>query len=87
MANTTGNTYEGTIPGQAAGTQVVFHIKAVDNDGFFAESAEIGYMVLPSGSEVVDIFDIQYTTDPSGDSPMAGEEVTINGVVTAPSCI
>ncbi|HJN68274.1 MAG TPA: hypothetical protein QF602_02375, partial [Candidatus Marinimicrobia bacterium] len=83
MANTTGDTYEGTIPGQTAGTQVVFHIKAVDNDGFFAESAEIGYMVLPSGSEVVDIFDIQYTTDPSGDSPMAGEEVTINGVVTA----
>ncbi|HIA30484.1 MAG TPA: hypothetical protein EYN82_02525, partial [Candidatus Marinimicrobia bacterium] len=83
MANTTGNTYEETIPGQTAGTQVVFHIKAVDNDGFFAESAEIGYMVLPSGSEVVDIFDIQYTTDPSGDSPMAGEEVTINGVVTA----
>ena len=83
MTNTSGDTYEGTIPTQSAGTQVVFHIKAVDNDGFFAESAEIGYMVLPSGSAVVDIYDIQYTTDPSGDSPMAGEEVTINGVVTA----
>jgi predicted extracellular nuclease len=83
MANTTGNTYEGTIPVQVAGTQVVFQIRAVDNDGFFSESAEIGYMVLPSGAEVVDIYDIQYTTDPSGDSPMAGEEVTINGVVTA----
>ena len=83
MTNTSGDTYEGTIPTQSAGTQVVFHIKVVDNDGFFAESAEIGYMVLPSGSAVVDIYDIQYTTDPSGDSPMAGEEVTINGVVTA----
>ena len=83
MMNTTGDTYTGTVPGQTAGTQVVFYVRAIDSDGYFTESVEIGYMVLPSGSEVVDIFDIQYTTDPSGDSPMIGEEVTINGVVTA----
>jgi predicted extracellular nuclease len=29
------------------------------------------------------IYDIQYTADPSGDSPLAGQEVTTDGVVTA----
>ena len=29
------------------------------------------------------IYDIQYTTDPSGDSPLVGQTVTIEGVVTA----
>jgi len=36
-----------------------------------------------SGVTVTDIYDIQYTTDASGDSPLDGQEVTISGVVTA----
>ncbi len=32
---------------------------------------------------VVSIYDIQYTTDPSGDSPYAGQTVTTYGIVTA----
>jgi predicted extracellular nuclease len=31
----------------------------------------------------VSIYDIQYTTDPSGDSPYAGQTVTTHGIVTA----
>ena len=31
----------------------------------------------------VDIYDVQYTTDPSGDSPYLGQEVTISGVVSS----
>jgi predicted extracellular nuclease len=34
-------------------------------------------------AEFVSIHDIQYTTDPSGDSPYEGETVTTQGVVTA----
>ncbi|MCF7911931.1 MAG: T9SS type A sorting domain-containing protein [Candidatus Cloacimonetes bacterium] len=29
------------------------------------------------------VYDIQYTTDPSGDSPLAGQIVTVSGIVTA----
>jgi predicted extracellular nuclease len=35
------------------------------------------------GQEVVSIYDIQYTTDPSGDSPLLGSTVTVTGIVTA----
>jgi len=34
---------------------------------------------------VVTIYDIQYTTDPSGDSPLAGQMVTTSGIVYAVS--
>lgn len=36
---------------------------------------------IPSG--ITNIFDIQFTTDPSGDSPLNGEQVTTTGIVTA----
>ncbi|MEN8163897.1 MAG: hypothetical protein ABFS37_07195, partial [Acidobacteriota bacterium] len=35
------------------------------------------------GGVTTPIYDIQYTTDPSGDSPLLGQTVTIEGVVTA----
>ena len=34
-------------------------------------------------SQITRIKDIQYTTDPSGDSPLNGQVVTISGIVTA----
>lgn len=34
-------------------------------------------------ADAVTIYDIQYTTDPSGDSPYLGQIVTITGIVTA----
>ena len=38
---------------------------------------------VPSGPEITPIYDIQYTDDPSGDSPYEGQTVTTRGVVTA----
>jgi len=38
---------------------------------------------ISSAQDVVSIYDIQHTTDPSGDSPYEGQEVTTQGVVTA----
>ncbi|MDY7076097.1 MAG: lamin tail domain-containing protein [Chloroflexota bacterium] len=35
------------------------------------------------GPDYTPIHDIQYTTDPSGDSPLIGQEVTTEGIVTA----
>ena len=83
MANTTGDTYTGTIPAQAAGTTVTFSITAIDNDDSTTTSDESSYLVNPTGGEITAIYDIQYTTDSSGDSPLNGETVTISGIVTA----
>ncbi len=41
----------------------------------------LGIGVLQA-QQVVSIYDIQYTTDPSGDSPYAGQTVTTYGIVT-----
>ncbi len=37
----------------------------------------------PAPPDTVSIYDIQYTTDPSGDSPLEGEVVVTYGIVTA----
>ncbi len=37
---------------------------------------------IPNSQEAVTIYDVQYTEDPSGDSPYLGQEVTISGIVT-----
>lgn len=45
---------------------------------------QIDRVIIETGEiETVSIFDIQYTEDPSGDSPYAGETVMTGGVVTA----
>ncbi|SVA44504.1 uncharacterized protein METZ01_LOCUS97358, partial [marine metagenome] len=85
MSNTTGDTYAGTIPAQSSGTTVTYTITAVDNSGNSTESDEGTYTVLPSGSVITSIYDIQYVSDPTTDdaSPLDGQTVTISGVVTA----
>ena len=40
-------------------------------------------MVFWAIAQVTPIYDIQYTTDPSGDSPLLGQTVTVTGIVTA----
>ena len=82
IANTTGDTYTGAIPAQAAGTTVTFSIIAVDNEDGTTTSAESSYLVSPTFGEITAIYDIQYTTDSSGDSPLNGQTVTISGIVT-----
>ena len=43
----------------------------------------LGVVTLAFGQTITSIYDVQYTTDSSGDSPLVGTEVTITGVVTA----
>ena len=83
MSNTSGDTYAGTVPVQTSGTTVSYTITATDNDGNSATSDESSYTVLPAGGAITAIYDIQYTTDASGDSPLDGQTVTIRGIVTA----
>lgn len=39
-------------------------------------------VITESASTTTTIYDVQNTTDPSGDSPMVGQVVTVNGIVT-----
>jgi hypothetical protein len=40
-------------------------------------------MLLPALMSAVTVYEIQYTEDPSGDSPLNGEIVNVSGIVTA----
>jgi lamin tail-like protein/Big-like domain-containing protein len=42
----------------------------------------VAFFVFSLSAVDVTIYEIQYTTDPSGDSPYAGQEVTTTGIVT-----
>ena len=83
MTNTAGDTYSGTIPAHPAGTTVTFTIMAVDNESNSTTSDEFSYFVVSTGGAITSIYDIQYTTDSSGDSPLDEQTVTISGTVTA----
>lgn len=48
-----------------------------------AVTVVINITVNLAGPEYTDIYDIQYTTDAEGDSPLIGEEVWVRAVVTA----
>ena len=67
------------IPAQVAGSVVYFEIQATDNEPETTISTEHNYTV----AEQVSIYDIQYTVDPSGDSPHMDQVVATNGIVTA----
>ena len=83
MTNTEGDVYTADIPAQTEGVTVTYHITATDTDGDSKVTDEYTYLVLPSGGVITPIYDIQYTTDPSGNSPLMEQTVTIRGVVTA----
>ena len=92
MTNTSGTTYTGTIPATSTdGARVHYYVKATD-DGDGQNSAMSA--TLPSDTDVqqysyvtktgnLTIYDVQYTKWSGGDSPFAGCEVTVNGIVTA----
>lgn len=46
-------------------------------------SSVVPFHIPEVAGEQVSIYDIQFTEDPSGDSPYAGQEVTVTGIVTA----
>jgi hypothetical protein len=45
-------------------------------------TAVVAVFVISTLAVAVPIRDVQYTTDPSGDSPLVGQEVTVTGIVT-----
>lgn len=47
--------------------------------------ALLAAVLLPTAVLAIPIRDIQFTTDPSGDSPLLGQEVTITGIITGES--
>jgi hypothetical protein len=47
--------------------------------------ALLGVLLLATVAAGTSIYEIQYTTDPSGDSPLVDQEVTITGIVTGES--
>jgi len=78
------------IPAQADGKTVRYYIYAADNDG-----NESWYPVKPTTQSTPNVefytvrdngmmvYDIQYTLNPNGSSPLAGQEVTVKGIVTS----
>ncbi len=89
VAGTT-DEYEYTIPQYPDGTLVRYYIKAYDDQGnvSYYPTSPIGatepnfeyYFVRDGGLK---IFDIQFSLDGSGNSPLVGQTVTFKGIVTA----
>jgi DNA/RNA endonuclease YhcR with UshA esterase domain len=90
MTNTSGNTYEGTIPNTAFsdGDFVKYYITARDNDGFSSTRPNV-----PSGNfdplffavrdNGLGIYDLQFTPFADGNSGYLDLTVTVTGIVTA----
>ena len=88
-AGSTGD-YTFSLPARPNNTFVRYFIRAVDdqNNVSYYPSTPVTqvepnteyYFVRDNGLK---IFDLQYTQDPTGNSPFMGEEVTVTGVVTA----
>jgi hypothetical protein len=82
--------FEYTIPNQPNGTLVRYYIYAKDNDGnesFFPSKPvnqtepNVSFYTVRDGG--LQIYDIQFSLDPNGASPLEGETVTVTGIVTA----
>ncbi len=81
MSLSAGDTYTGTIPAQANTASVVYRVEATD-DALQVTSLSGGAYVV-GGTPTVSIYDIQFTEDVSGDSPLLGQTVEVTGIVTA----
>ncbi|WP_170266376.1 T9SS type A sorting domain-containing protein [Phaeocystidibacter luteus] len=82
--------YEFTIPNYPDGTLVRYYIKSTDdqgNDSYYpttpigAAEPNFEYYFVRDGG--LKIFDIQFSLDGSGNSPLVGQTVTFRGIVTA----
>ncbi|NOZ76073.1 MAG: hypothetical protein GXO90_12010, partial [FCB group bacterium] len=86
MSNVSGDSYEGVVPGQAAGTTVTYFVTATDNDANTGYSDTLSYVVLSAGGVITPIADVQDTSGTAfaaDTSSLYGQEVTISGIVTA----
>lgn len=84
------NLYTGVIPAGTDGQMVKFYLTATDNDGITTANPSSNptdkkffYFVRNTGQ--VTIRDLQYTIYSDGESGYVGQEVTVQGVVSASS--
>ncbi len=82
MTDNGDSTYSGIVPGQPEWSTSDFYALLTDSDNntVTSDTFRVTYFTL---AEVIPIDSVQYTDDPSGDSPLNGQQVTISGVVTA----
>ncbi len=90
MSNTSGTTYEGTIPNTAItdGDFVKYYIKATDNTNISATNPDVPggsfppifFFVRDNGLQ---IYDVQFTPYSNGNSGYINLDVTLTGIVTA----
>lgn len=90
LAPGTTDEYEFTIPQYPDGTLVRYYIRSVDDQGnnSYYPTTPVGanepnfeyYFVRDGGLK---IFDIQFSLDGSGTSPLVGQTVTFRGIVTS----
>jgi len=74
--------YPVTFNGLDASTTYDVYFVTEDNGGTILMATPVKLSVTTSAG-VLTIYDIQYTTDPSGDSPYKDQVVTFSGIVTA----
>jgi hypothetical protein len=75
-----GDTYSGDIPAQADQSDVTYRVVAEDDATQISESNGSYHI---GSIAITPIYDIQFTTDPSGISPLLDQTVTVRGFVTA----
>jgi len=82
MSNTSGDTYEATIPAFALDSIVRYYIDAVDDSNQTSTTEVFFYTVRANGTTIMDIQTVPAFL--SGDaSPLEGDSVSVTGVVTA----
>ncbi|MBT7492792.1 MAG: hypothetical protein HN704_14425, partial [Bacteroidetes bacterium] len=74
-------TYPTLIPVQLEGTIIYYQIVAIDDEADTTNFS--GSFTVLNVSGTTPIYNIQFTTDSSGDSPLVGSTVTTSGIVTA----
>lgn len=87
MENTAGYKYEYGFAPFNNGDTVRYYVSATDNDANTVKDPETApdsvYLFIVSGPMETTVYDIQYTEDESGDSPLVGELVKFTAVVTS----
>jgi len=74
--------FSSTITGLDASTAYDVYFVTEDNGGTILMATPVKLTVTTSAGTLT-IHDVQFTTDPSGDSPKNGQIVTLNGTVTS----
>ncbi len=82
MTNTSGDTYEATIPAFGLDSLVRYFIEAIDDSSQTTNTEVLFYTVRANGTTIMDIQSVPAFL--SGDaSPLEGDSVSVTGVVTA----